>query len=80
MSTMKRAADHAGARYRRLFGGAARHPVHAVEAEAKHLHEVERAGESPETPFIAVLGVFLFLLPLFLILLGIAFGAYYLAR
>ena len=79
MSTGKRAMSHAGARYRRLFG-AFRHPVQAVEAEASHLHQIEEAGESGETPFIAILGVFLFLLPLFLLLLGIAFGAYYLAR
>jgi hypothetical protein len=78
MSTGNRAVSHAGARYRKLFG-AFRHPVKAVEAEAAHLHEIEQAGESGETPFIAILGLLLFLLPLFLLLLAIAFGAYYLA-
>jgi hypothetical protein len=29
--------------------------VHAIEAEAAHLHEVEQRGESGETPFIAIL-------------------------
>jgi hypothetical protein len=79
MSTGKRAATHAGARYRRLFGPFLR-PVQAIEAEAAHLHQIEQTGESGETPFIALLGLFLFLLPLFLLLLGIAFGAYYLAK
>jgi len=78
MSTAKRAASHAGARYRRLFG-AFRHPAHAIEAEAAHLRQIEQTGESGETPFIAILGLLFFLVPLFLLLLGIAFGAYYLA-
>jgi hypothetical protein len=55
------------------------HPVREIEAEAEHLHEIEQEGESPATPFIAILGVFLFLLPIVLVLLGIAFAAYLLA-
>jgi hypothetical protein len=51
-----------------------------VEDEARHLHEVEQVGEAPETPFVAILGVFLFVLPIFLVMVGLAFGAYYLAR
>ena len=40
--------------YRKTFF---RHPIQAVEAEAKHLHEIEQQGESGETPFIAILGL-----------------------
>jgi hypothetical protein len=39
--------------------------------------DVEREGESGEAPFIAILGVVLFLLP---IVLGLAFAVYFLAR
>jgi hypothetical protein len=73
------AMTHAKRRYQRLFA-ALRHPVRGVEHEAEHLHAVEEAGESGETPFIALLGLILFLLPIFLVFLGLAFGAYYLAR
>jgi hypothetical protein len=68
--------QHAGGRYRRLL----RRSVAAVEAEAHHLIEVERAGDSGETPFIALIGIFLFLLPIFFVIVGLAFAAYYLAR
>jgi hypothetical protein len=67
---------HAGGRYRRLL----RRPVAAVEAEAHQLIEVERTGDSGGTPFIVVIGVLLFLLPIFLVIVGLAFAAYYLAR
>ena len=49
-----------------------------IESEAHHLHEVEQVGEGGETPFVAILGVFLFLVPIFAVMLGLAFGAYYL--
>jgi hypothetical protein len=75
MSVSGQAAKHAGGMYRKTF---LRRPVKAVEAEAEHLHQIEQQGESGETPFIAILGVFLFLLPIFVVLLGLAFGAYYL--
>ena len=54
--------------------------IRRAKAEAHHLHEVEQEGESGETPFIATLGVFLFLVPIFLVIVGLAFAAYYLAR
>ncbi len=57
-----------------------RRPVEAIEAEAHHLHEVEQAGESGEAPFIAILGVFLFLLPIAAFMMIVAFSAYYIAR
>jgi hypothetical protein len=73
------AARHAGTLYRKALAWVLR-PVRAVEAEAHHLHEVEREGESGETPLIAILGVVIFLLPIVLIVLGLTFAAYYLAR
>jgi hypothetical protein len=69
---------HARHRYRRLFRLAGS-PAAKVEAEAVHLHEVEQRGDSAATPFIAIGGLILFLLPIFLVLLGLAFAAYYLA-
>ena len=71
-------ARHAGNRYRRLLGKPAR-PIEKLEAEARHLHEVEQRGESGVTPFIAIGGLILFLLPIVLVMLGVAFAAYYLA-
>ena len=72
------AVRHAGSLYGRTFKWL-RHPVRGVEAEAEHLREVERAGESGETPFIAILGIILFLIPIVAVVLGVAFAAYYLA-
>ena len=69
---------HAGSLYGRTFRWALR-PVREVEAETHHLHEVERVGASGETPFIAILGVFLFLLPIFAFMLGLAIAASYIA-
>jgi hypothetical protein len=75
MSVPARATKHAGGLYRKTF---LRHPVKATEAEAEHLRDVEEKGESGETPFIAILGIILFLVPIFLVMVGLAFGAYYL--
>jgi len=71
-------ARHAGNRYRRLLGKPAK-PIEKLEAEARHLHAVEQRGESGATPFIAIGGLILFLLPIVLFMLGVAFAAYYLA-
>ena len=57
-----------------------RHPFRSIESEAEHLVEIERKGESAETPLVVLLGLILFLLPIFLVLLGVAFVVYYLAR
>ena len=54
--------------------------IRRAKSEAHHLHEVEQEGESGETPFLATFGVFLFLVPIFLVIVGLAFAAYYLAR
>jgi Xaa-Pro aminopeptidase len=79
MAAGRDAASHAGTIYRRTFGWF-RHPVREIEAEAAHLHEVEEAGESGVTPFIAIAGIVLFLLPIVLLVLGLAFAAYFIAR
>lgn len=71
-------ARHAGTRYKRLLRRAAG-SVRKLEAEPHHLHEIEREGEAGATPFIAIGGLILFLLPIFLLMLGLAFTAYYLA-
>lgn len=73
------AARHAGGLYRRAFGFV-RSSARRIEAEAEHLHEVEQAGESGETPYIAILGLLFFLIPIFLVIVGLSFAAYYLAR
>jgi len=78
MGTSAGALRHASRRYRRVARWAV-HPVRGVESEARHLHEIERAGESGETPFIAMLGLALFLGSVFLVMLGVAFLAYYLS-
>jgi hypothetical protein len=79
MAAGRDAARHAGTLYRKAFGPL-RRPLREIEAEAEHLLEVERKGESEATPFIAILGVIFFLTPIVLLVLGLAFTAYYLAR
>ena len=78
MGVVRGAARHAGGRYKRVFRWAVR-PMREVEEEVRHLHDVERAGESAETPYIAMLGLVVFLGSVFLVMVGVAFGAYYLA-
>jgi hypothetical protein len=58
---------------------AARHPIHAVEHEVEHLHDVAEEGESPATPAIVGGGVLAFLVPLVAILIAFAFAIYYVA-
>lgn len=53
-------------------------PVKNLETEARHLLEIEEEGSAGETPFIAIATVVLFLLPIFLLMLGLVFAAYYL--
>ena len=79
MGVVKGAARQAGGRYKRMVGWVAQ-PVRGVQKEAHDLHEVERTGESAETPFIAMLGLVLFLGSVFLVMVGLAFAAYYLAK
>jgi hypothetical protein len=78
MAAGRDAVRHAGSIYRRALPWL-RHPVRQVEAEAEHLLEIEQKGESAETPLVAIFGIILFLLPIVLLILGLAFAAYYLA-
>jgi hypothetical protein len=73
------AIRHAGSLYARTSRWALR-PIRKIEAEAHHIHEIEQAGESGETPFIALFGVVLFLLPIFAFIVGLSFAAYYLSQ
>ena len=49
-----------------------------IEDEGRHLHEVERVGESGATPFIALLGLIPFLALVLVVMMGLAFAAYFL--
>jgi hypothetical protein len=49
----------------------------AIGDEARHLHDIERKGDAPETPFIALTGVFLLLLPIFAFVVTLALIGYY---
>jgi hypothetical protein len=50
------------------------HPVRVVESEVHHLREVERDGQSAETPLIALAAVAAALLPLAALMMVLAFG------
>jgi hypothetical protein len=54
-------------------------PVRAIEREARHLHEVEQVGESEWTPWIAILGLVLFFVHVFVLMTALTFAASYLA-
>ena len=71
MRTVARARRDAGDRYRRVLRTLLR-PFRAIEEEAHHLHEVERKGEVPQTPLLAMLGLVLFLFPILFVMLGLA--------
>jgi hypothetical protein len=75
MAVARDALRHAGGIYRKVLPWGVRHPVHEVE----HLQEIEHQGTSAATPLVAILGVALFLLPIVLLILGLAFAAFYLA-
>jgi hypothetical protein len=51
------------------------HPLRTLEHEAEHLREVERLGDSGGTPFIVLLGIASFLLPILALMMLLAFGA-----
>jgi hypothetical protein len=55
-------------------------PIRKVEREADHLREIETKGDSGETPFIAILGLIFFLLPIGAVMMLLAFGAAWLFR
>jgi hypothetical protein len=52
--------------------------IRKVEDRVQELHEREVVGESAETPAIAIAGLLLFLIPIVLLIMGIAFAVYYL--
>ena len=41
------------------------------------MHEVAEKGDAPQTPMILVTEVFMFLLPIAIVMLAIAFGLYF---
>jgi len=49
-------------------------PIHTAVEEVRHLHEVERAGESQWTPVIALGGLIAFLLAVGVVMFGIVEG------
>ena len=53
--------------------------VRAIEREAHQLHEVEHVGESEWTPWIAILGLVLFFVPLMVLMMALAIAAFSLA-
>jgi hypothetical protein len=54
-------------------------PIKKVEEEVHELHAVVDEGEAATTPYLATLGIFLVvILPAFLVMVGLAAGAYYL--
>ncbi len=50
-----------------------------VRAAARELHAVETEGSSAATPAIALVEVFLFLVPIFIAIAAVTFAAYYLS-
>jgi hypothetical protein len=59
-----------------MFG---RHsPIRGAIRETKHLHDIERTGESEWTPWIAILGLILFFTAVGALMLGLAEAAVYL--
>ena len=48
-----------------------------LEQHAHDLHAREYAGESGRTPLLMVMGLFFLLLPVFGLMVGLAFTAYY---
>jgi len=78
MSQLGDMGRHAGGLYRKALRRGERQ-VEKVESEAQRLRDIEQRGESGATPLIAFGGLILFLLPIFLVMLGLALAAYYLA-
>jgi hypothetical protein len=50
-------------------------PIRTAAEEVRHLHQVERAGESEWTPWIAIAGLILFFVTLGALMFGIVEGA-----
>jgi hypothetical protein len=70
--TAGRPVQHAQERPKRVRGIHLRaRPIRAAAQEAKHLHQLERAGESEWTPWIAMTGLILFFAAIGLLMFGI---------
>jgi hypothetical protein len=50
-------------------------PIRAAAQEVRHVHELERVGESEWTPWIAIAGLIMFFLAIGLLMFGIVEGA-----
>jgi hypothetical protein len=57
-----------------------RRPFRTIEREAHHLHEVEQVGESEWTPWLAILGLVLFFVPVFVLMMALTFAAAHLTQ
>jgi hypothetical protein len=87
MSSHSPAFENATHVSRRLAGGIRggslldpRRPLRTLEREAHHLHEIEQVGESEWTPWIAILGLVLFFVPVFVLMTALTLATAYLAR
>jgi hypothetical protein len=56
------------------------HPIHDAVEEVKHLEHEAEEGESARTPAILVSGVGLFVMGVVIVVLALAFTAYYLTK
>jgi len=56
------------------------HPIHDVVEEVKHLEHEAEEGESARTPAILVGGVSVFLSAVVIVILALAFTAYYVTK
>ena len=52
-----------------------RHELRAVAHDVRQLHELEHEGESEWTPLLALVGLVVFLVTVFLLVLGTVEGA-----
>ena len=67
----ERPAQHEQERPKRLLGIYLRsRPIRAAAQEVRHLHQLERAGESEWTPWIAIAGLILFFAAIELLIFG----------
>ena len=71
-----RPARHAKERTKRFLATYLRsQPLRASVQEAQHLHQLERAGESEWTPWLAIAGLIVFFAAVGLLMFGIVEGA-----
>jgi hypothetical protein len=72
----KRPAKHEHGRPKRLLSiYLPSWPIRAAAQKVRHLHQLERAGESEWTPWIAIAGLILFFLAIELLIFGIVEAA-----